>query len=235
MKDILFVIPIKKDSVRLPEKAKIKVKGRWILDYTLDYMEQEGFKDQTIVFSDDYEVCNHTESLGFCGKIEHDKPSGSTIRACCRAWKDHRPEAKIICFVNAQVPYKQTGLLADMALRLSNSDCEVCDSVMPLLIQRTSLMEPRKFGNVHVEEAYRVIGGTGDTQDFEERVQNSWAAVMWKVKVIPHNIESIKNQNTLGAWLHTVSIHDNWPWVDVDTPRDLELFNMLIEQYKAPY
>ncbi len=58
------IIPARGGSKGIPSKNIVEVRGRALIDYTIDFAKESDLFDEVIVSSDSTEICEHVEKLG---------------------------------------------------------------------------------------------------------------------------------------------------------------------------
>lgn len=63
--DLIIIVPARAGSMRLPGKNKRDFNGKPLYVWTLDFIEECGFRSQTLVSTDDQEIANGAQDRGF--------------------------------------------------------------------------------------------------------------------------------------------------------------------------
>jgi CMP-N,N'-diacetyllegionaminic acid synthase len=129
--DILIVVPARGGSQRLPGKNLTEIGGRSLIQWTADYLRDEGLLDAALLSTDDKSIADEGRRTGLA--VPFIRPaalathSATTLDVVLHALDhvcaDDRPQPAVTAVLQVTSPFRRPGLLRDaVALLAHNPD-----------------------------------------------------------------------------------------------------------------
>ncbi len=225
---IIYIIPARKNSRRLPGKHLIPVNGKPLICYTLDFIEENVKSDEIWICTDDEKLKDIAKQYDIKIFMEDEVGAKSenmygALHKCLNYREKEMGERFDIVFcVNPSVPLRTDKNIIDKMKRVwikENKPFQVIDAIEPLTL-------PFLRGKIRNNKVN--IKMLNDSSDAEKNIIDiiGSLALFNREKCFPEN----KLTTFEIVWREGVFpvIHENLIPIDIDTEKELNLFKFIM-------
>ena len=216
MNDIPIIVPVKSVSIRCPYK------NYFLLPYTLDYLKAEDKKNVWVV-SDAEDLLKIAADYGFKTFLETRNDGQDELTSCWSFLQNNNFESFILCPVTH--PFKSSGLIDEMENLMSKNK----DALDFIATSNTMPDREQYFIEQNEELEYRFKKTLNNRKGkLSKPSETIIDGSMYLIKRAFLNEVVLSEDTNAAFWNGRFScVKNNVPFLDIDSPEDLEKFKFI--------
>ena len=216
MNDIPIIVPVKAVSIRCPNK------NYFLLPHTLDYLKAEGRKNVWVV-SDAEDLLKTAEDYGYRTFLETRNEGQDELSSCWSFLQNNNFERFILCPVTH--PFKSIGLIDEMGYLMTKN----YDTLDFIATSNTMPDREQYFIEQNEEAEYRFKKTLNNRKGkLSKPSETIIDGSMYLIKRAFLNKVVLSGDTNATFWSGRFScVKNNVPFLDIDSPEDLEKFKFI--------